>query len=190
MSVEKTIVRDMESLVMQDKKKLLERSKFAKRMIDFINSKFDAELKEHELMDRTLCAMNFNKMFIKNVYRKTAEKKMNEIKEVVSRFNILFDKRVIARLPSCWDLQGNSLPWESYETFLVEEKIKIDGTHEKTIVLKGSTIVNYLNKDFKLIWMVKTLFIDNPTYSSVTTFRMALNKLEEAEKPNVPLWRR
>ena len=72
----------------------------------------------------------------------------------------------------------------------MEAKSKIDGTHEKTIVLKGATIVNYLNKDFKLLWTVKTLFIDKPTYSRITTFRMELNKLEEATKPNVPLWRR
>ena len=51
-------------------------------MIDFINSKSDAKLKEHDLMDRTLCAMDFNKIFIKNVYRKIAEKKMNEIKHI------------------------------------------------------------------------------------------------------------
>jgi len=59
----------------------------------------DAELKEHDLMDKTMCAMDFNKMFIKNFYRNTAEKKMNEIKEAVSRFNILFDKRVRVGLP-------------------------------------------------------------------------------------------
>ena len=72
----------------------------------------------------------------------------------------------------------------------MEAKSKIDSTHEKTSDLKGATIVNYLNKEFKLLWIVKTLFTDKPTYSRITTFRMALNKLEEATKPNVPLWRR
>lgn len=184
-SDEKTIVRDMESLVMKNKQKLLERSKFAKIMIDFINSKSDAELKEHDLLEKTLCAMDLNKMIIKNIYRKNIEKKMNEIKEVVSRFNILFDKRVRAGLPSCQDLQGNLLPWKSYETFLVEAKSNIDITNEKTTVLKGETIMKYLNKDFKLLWMVKTLFTENPTYSRITMFRMELNKLEEVAKSNV-----
>ena len=115
---------------------------------------------------------------------------MNEIKEAVSKFNILFDKKFRTGLPSCWDLQGNLLPWKSYETLLVESKSKIDNTHEKIAVLKGETILNYLNKDFKLLWMVKTLLTEKPTYSRIKVFRMALNKLEEAAKPNVPLWRR
>ena len=73
---------------------------------------------------------------------------------------------------------------------LVEVKIKVDNTHEKTTVLKGATIVDYLNKDFKLLWMVKTLFTDKPTYGRITTCRIELEKLEEALKLNVPLWRR
>lgn len=82
------------------------------------------------------------------------------------------------------------LPWKTYETFLVETKRKIDNIHEKTTVLKGATIVNYLHKDFKLIWMVQTLFTHKPTYSRITTFRITLDKLEEAPKSNVPLWRK
>lgn len=70
-------------------------------MIDFINSKSTSELKEHEIMDRMLCVMDFNKMIIKNIYKKNVGKKMNELKEAVSRFNILFDKRVRVGFPSC-----------------------------------------------------------------------------------------
>ena len=68
------------------------------------------------------------------------------------------------------------LPWKTYETFLVEAKRKVDNTHEKAAVLKGATIVNYLNKYFKLLWMVKTLFTNNPTYSRITTCRITLEK--------------
>lgn len=175
---------------MKNKQKDLDRSKFAKRMIDFINSKSTSELKEHDVPDKTLCAIHLNKMIVRNIYRNTAEKKINEMKEAVSKFNILFDKRVRVGLPSCWDLQGNLLPWKTYETLLVEAKRKVDNTHEKIAVLKGATIVNYLNKDFKLLWMVKNLFTDKPTYSRITTCRIALDKLEEAPKSNVPLWRK
>ena len=159
-------------------------------MIGFINSKFASELKEHDLLDRTLCAIDFNKMIVRNIYRNTFERKLKEMKEVVSKFSILFDKRVRVGLPSCWDLQGNLLPCKTYETLLVETKSKIDNTHEKTTVLKGATIVNYLHKDFKLLWMVQTLFTDKPTYSRIITFRITLDKPEEAPKSNVPLWRK
>lgn len=140
--------------------------------------------------NKTLCAIDFNKMIARNIYRDIVEKKINEMKEAVSKFNILFDKRVRVELPSCWDIQGNLLPWKTYDTLLVEAKSKVDNTHEKTTVLKGATIVNYLNKDFKLLWMVKTLFIDNPTYSRITACRIALDKLEEERNSNVPLWRK
>ena len=56
--------------------------------------------------------------------------------------------------------------------------------------MKGATIVNYLHKYFKLLWMVKTLFTDKPTYSRITAFKVTLDKLEEEPKSNVPLWRK
>lgn len=81
MSDEKALVRDMEGEVMKDKQKDLDRSKFAKIMIDFINSKSASELKEHDLPDRTLCEIDFNKMIVRNIYTNTAEKKkLKEIK--------------------------------------------------------------------------------------------------------------
>ena len=98
--------------------------------------------------------LEINKMVQKNLYRKTTEIELGDNKESILKFNTNFDKRMRVGLPSCWDQQGNFLPWESYETLLVEAKNMIDGTHENTIVLKGATIVNYLNKDFKLLWMV------------------------------------
>ena len=70
---------------MQNKKKDLDRSKFSKRMIDFINSKSTSELKEHDMPDITLCAIDFNKMIVRNIYINTVEKKINEMKEVVSK---------------------------------------------------------------------------------------------------------
>ena len=91
-------------MVIKNKQKDLIRSKFSKIMIDFINSKYILELKEHDMPDRMLRAIYFNKMIVINIYRNTAKKKINEMKEVVFNFDILFDKRVRARLPSCWDL--------------------------------------------------------------------------------------
>ena len=79
------------------------------------------------------------------------------------------------------------MSWETYETLLVEEKGKIDNTHEKTTVLKGTTIVNFLHKDFQLLWMVKTLFLDKPTYTRIIYFRLEHHKLLHAPNTNVEL---
>jgi len=154
----------MEEVVIKNKQNDLYRSKFTKRMIDFINSKSTTELKEHDMPDRTSCVIYFKKMIVKNIYRNTNEKKINEMKEAVSKFNNMFDKRVRDGLLYCWDLQGNLLPWKTYETLLLETKRKADNTHENKTLLKGATVVNYLDKYFKLLWMVKTLFIYKPTY--------------------------
>lgn len=118
-------------------------------MIDFVNSKSTTELKKHDMPDRITYAIDFNKMIFRNIYRIIAKKKIKEIKEEISKFNILFEKRVRVGLPSCWDLQGNQLPWKTYETLLVEAKIKVDNTHEKTVVLKGTTIVNFSEQRFQ-----------------------------------------
>lgn len=83
-----------------------------------------------------------------NLYRKTTEEKLGEIKESVLRFNTNSDKRIRVGFPSCWDQEGKFIPWETYETLLVEAKSEIDISHEKTTVLKGSTIVNYLHNYF------------------------------------------
>lgn len=57
-SQEKTLVRDMEDVVIKNKQKYLDRSKFAKIMIDFINSKSTTELKEHDKPNKTTCAVD------------------------------------------------------------------------------------------------------------------------------------
>jgi len=94
----------MEEVVIKNKQKDLDRSKFAKRMIDFINSKSTAELKEHDMPNKITYAIYFNKNIVRNIYRIATEKKIKEIKEAISKFNILFDKRVRVGLPSYWDL--------------------------------------------------------------------------------------
>ena len=69
------------------------------------------------------------------------------------------------------------LPCETYETLLVEAKSKIDSSHEKTTILKSSTIVNYFHRYFQLLWLVKTLFTKKPTYNQITDLKMYLQEL-------------
>ena len=74
-SEEKSIVRDIQELVVIDKQKTLNRALWAKKFIDFINSKTDQELEENEIKDRTLCVLEINKLIVKNACRKSTEKK-------------------------------------------------------------------------------------------------------------------
>lgn len=85
------------------KQKLQQRAQFAKKMIGFLNSKSTQELKEDGIEDITKCVMEINKTTMKNFYRKMVEKKLKEVKESIMRFNVAFDQRTRAGLPSCWD---------------------------------------------------------------------------------------
>lgn len=128
-------------------------------------------------------------MVQKKLYKKTTEAKLREIKEFVHRFNTNFDKRIMVGFPSCWDQQGNFLPWETYETLLVEEKSNIDSSHEKTIGFKGYTIVNYLYRYFQLIWLIKTLFTEKPTYSQINDFRMTHARFVKCPSSYFIVWK-
>ncbi len=57
-------------------------------------------------------------------------------------------------------------------------------------MLKGITIVNYLEMDFQLSWLMRTLFVDKPTYRKITNFMMAHSKFDKNPSPNTTIWRK
>lgn len=129
-------------------------------------------------------------MVQKKMYRKHAKSRLLEVKESVVAFNSKFDKRVKAGLPSCWVEQGILLSWEQYETLLVEAKSKTNSSHEKTTILKGATILNHLQRHFQLLWLVKTLFTNKPTYTKVTNLRMAYSRMPHCLVLELTLWKK
>jgi len=72
----------------------------------------------------------------------------------------------------------------------VEEKIKIGSSHERIEVLKGATIVNYLQRDFQRLWLMRTLFADKPTYSRITNFRMAQTRFVKSPSSDGAMWKK
>lgn len=76
-------------------------------------------MEENGIKDGILYAVEINKMVVKNDYRKSTEKKLIELKEVVTQFDKLFEKIARAGLPSCLGVGGNILSWDSYEPLLV-----------------------------------------------------------------------
>ena len=79
------------------------------KFIDFIDSKIDQELEENWIKDNILYAVEINKMIVKNDCRKSAERKLIELKEAVNKFNNLLNKRAREGFPSCWGLGGSIL---------------------------------------------------------------------------------
>lgn len=100
---EKSIVRDLESIITTSKQNVLQHAKFSKNMYDFINYNSSQELREMQIEDGLELLLEINKMVLKILYRQNTETKMGEIKEYILKFNTNFDKRTKAILPSCWD---------------------------------------------------------------------------------------
>lgn len=137
MEEKKIVVRDLEIAIASNKYKSKKSAQLAKRRIGFLNDKSYQELREMEIEDKTFIILEINKMVQKNIYKRNVETKLGEIKESKLTFHSNFDKRTRVGFPSGWGQQGNILPWETYDTLLVEAKSKINASHEKTTILKG-----------------------------------------------------
>ena len=129
-------------------------------------------------------------MIIRNDLRKFAEKRLLGIKETVKNFDISFDKLTRIGLPSCWIEKGNIMSWKFYEDSLTLAKIKVDNRHEKTQILKGETVFNFLQRHFNLLWMVKTLFTERPTHSQVVAFMLEYHSFKNAPITQSELWKK
>ena len=98
----------------------------------------------------------------------------------MNKFDISFDKLTRIGLPSCWTEKGNILSWKFYEDSLILAKSKMDNRHEKTQILKGETVFNFLQRNFNLLWMVKTLFTEIPTHSQIVAFRLEYHSFKNS----------
>ena len=115
---------------------------------------------------------------------------MIEIKEAVSQFDKSLEKSTRAGLPSCWAIGGGILSWDSYENLLVLTKIKVDNTHEKTQVLKGEMMINFLHRHFQLLGLVKTLLTETPYYNRITALRLEYHNLIHSPGTRVEIWKK
>lgn len=123
-----------------------------KKIIKFLNEKSIVELKEMHIVDRSIVIMEMSKIIYKNLLRIQNENKLEIVKKFVGSFDSKYDQRTRAGFLGCWNFQGDFLPWDTYEKELIATKRRIDSTLEKTVVLKGRTMVNFLQRDFQLLW--------------------------------------
>lgn len=108
----------------------------------------------------------------------------------VAAFNAEFQRIFKAGFPNCWDFGGVLIRWEQYNQRLVETKSKVDSSHEKISTLKENIIVNYLKRDFQLLWMEMTLFRTRLNYTGLTNHKISYQWFFEAPHPAPTLWQR
>lgn len=70
------------------------------------------------------------------------------------------------------------------------EKIKVDNKPEKTQVLKWETMINFLQKHFQLLWLVKTLFTEGPSYNRITAFKLEYHNLTHSPETKINIWKK
>ena len=93
-------------------------------------------------------------------------------------------------MPSCWTEKGNILTWKFYEDALTLAKSRADSRHEKTQVLKGETVFNFLQRHFNLLWMVKALFTERLTHNQAVAFRLEYLSYRNAPTTQSELWKK
>jgi hypothetical protein len=69
---------------------------------------------------------------------------------------------------------------EAYEDMLIKERDDITKFQDMDGVLKGQTIVCKLIDDFHLLWKIKTLFPNIPSYDRYTELDIASRKMVKA----------
>jgi hypothetical protein len=75
-----------------------------------------------------------------------------------------FKDLVEMALPSCWDKNRNFIQHETYEDTLIKERDYITKFQVMNGVYKGQNIVYKLIDDFNLLWKIKTLVANIPSY--------------------------
>jgi len=82
------------------------------------------------------------------------------------------------------------MSWKFYEDRLTLAKSKANNRHEKTQILKGETVFNFLHRHFNLLWMVKTLFTGKPTHSQIVAFRIEFQSFKNSSTTQNELWKK
>ena len=60
-------------------------------------------------------------------------------------------------------------------------KSRENETHEKTAILKGRLVFNYMQRDFKLLWFMKTLLVAKTDYTKLSNLKVAFKKMNQCK---------
>jgi hypothetical protein len=144
------------------------RPQVATQVIRFLNSNSSEVLKSKGIQDRTKMVMEAERIFTKRNLLQTTKDKCISMKRDVDFFTTRFEKLIKMGLPSAWTDKGKLFPFEEYKKnmFIARENdSKFQGMSDK---LRGRVIVDLLMDDFHLLWLIKELFPNPPTYEKYT----------------------
>ena len=50
--------------------------------------------------------------------------------------------------------------------------------------------MNYLQRDFQLLWLIKILFVAKPSYTKLSNLKVAFQKMIQCKLPDEELWKK
>jgi hypothetical protein len=110
------------------------------------------------------------------------------VKRNVESFTNKFENLVKMGLPSAWDKKGKMLSYENYRKNLFIFRGKEDKFQRMVDTLRGKTIVDILIDDFYLLWKIKSLFSNPPTYEKYTELDITFRQMKSFNYPSDETW--
>jgi len=142
-----------------------------------LNSTTWNELKDLGANDHTSIIMDSTNLLTKNNLDQQPQNKCSSIQRSTETFMKRYKELVEMALPSCWDKNRNFIQQEASEEILIKEMNDITKFQDMDGVLKGQTIVCKLINDFHLLWIIKILFPNIPSYDRYARLDIASRKM-------------
>lgn len=99
---------------------------------------------ERTISDRMETIIEICKVISKEEARAKAEQSLEKLQKEVASFDVKFNQLLEAELPNWWGANGELLTQQVYNHKMVEIKSRTGAAPERTPVLKGETITNFL----------------------------------------------
>jgi hypothetical protein len=123
--------------------------------------------------DRTSLLMDATKVLTKKILVQQPQNKSNSIQRSIETFMKRYKELVKMGLPPCWDKNGNFIQYKSYKDMLIKARDDITQFQYMDGVLKCQTIFCKLIDGFHLLWKIKNLFPNIPSYDRYTVHDIA-----------------
>jgi hypothetical protein len=144
----------------------------------FLNSNENEQLKAKGIRDKTTMVMEPKKIFKRRNLFQQDQNKCISMKRNIESFNNKYENLVKTGLSSSWNDKGKLLSFEENRKKLFttrESEEKFQGINDN---LRGREIVDLLIDDFYLLWKVKNILSNPPTYEKYTELGIVYKQMK------------
>ena len=132
-------------------------------VINFLNSRTKTQLQFEGIQDRIDLIAQAKKYIPKDKMLQDATAKAKYMLSKVDDFKSIFKDVFEHGLPNFWDVHGVFLSENDYQEEFQERRNDVSSFNQHSTVIKGQDILNVLEKDFKLLYIMKETILSLPT---------------------------